>query len=306
MIIKNKLSNLEQNITIENTGFWRQKVSDYMQLIKVRLSSLVVFSSVITYLTAAQGKVNWFEVFILASAGLLVTGSANGINQIIEKDYDKLMTRTANRPVSTGRMSVTEAGISSFLMGLIGVLLIGIYLNQLSGLLALVSLLSYAFLYTPLKRVTPISVFVGAFPGALPTMLGWVAYTGKIDIAAIVLFTVQFVWQFPHFWSIAWILEDDYKRAGFKMLPFNPGRTRKTAFQCLLFSLILIPVGILPTVFNISGVVAAVVAVFGALYFSFYAYKLYKNCELADAKKLMMAAIIYLPIVQLFYLIDKI
>lgn len=296
----------EQHITIEATSFWKQKYADYMQLIKIRLSSLVVFSSVITYLTASRGTINWFEVFILGAAGLLVTGAANGINQIIEKDYDKLMTRTANRPVSTGRMSVTEAGISSTIMALVGVLLIGIFLNKLSGLLALVSLLSYAFLYTPLKRITPISVFVGAFPGAFPTMLGWVAYTGKIDLAAIILFTVQFVWQFPHFWSIAWLLEDDYKKAGFKMLPFNPGRTKKTAFQCLLFALILIPVGILPTVFGISGVVAAVVAVFGALYFSFYAYKLYKSCELADAKKLMLAAIIYLPIVQLFYLIDKI
>ena len=300
------MDKIEQHIAIETTSFWKQKYGDYMQLIKIRLSSLVVFSSVITYLTAASGTINWFEVFILGAAGLLVTGAANGINQIIEKDYDKLMTRTANRPVSTGRMSVLEAGISSTLMGLVGVFLIGFYLNQLSGILALVSLLSYAFVYTPLKRVTPISVFVGAFPGAFPTMLGWVAYTGIIDLAAIVLFTVQFVWQFPHFWSIAWLLEDDYKKAGFKMLPFNPGRTQKTAFQCLLFSLILIPIGILPTVFGISGVVAAVVAVFGALYFSFYAYKLYKSCELADAKKLMLAAIIYLPIVQLFYLIDKI
>ncbi len=300
------MDRVEHNIVLVAPNFWKQKWSDYMQLIKFRLSSLVVFSSVITYLTAVSGTINWFEVSILALAGLLVTGAANGINQIIEKDYDKLMTRTANRPVSTGRMSVLEAGVSSTLMGLIGVVLIGVYLNQLSGLIALISLLSYAFVYTPLKRVTPISVFVGAFPGALPTLLGWVAYTGKIDLAAIVLFTVQFVWQFPHFWSIAWLLEDDYKRAGFKMLPFNPGRTKKTAFQCLLFSLILIPVGILPTVFGISGIVAAVVAVFGALYFSFYAYKLYKSCELADAKKLMLAAIIYLPIVQLFYLIDKI
>jgi protoheme IX farnesyltransferase len=300
------LDRVEHNIVLVAPNFWKQKWSDYMQLIKFRLSSLVVFSSVITYLTAVNGTINWFEVSILALAGLLVTGAANGINQIIEKDYDKLMTRTANRPVSTGRMSVLEAGISATLMGLVGVVLIGVYLNQLSGLIALISLLSYAFVYTPLKRVTPISVFVGAFPGALPTLLGWVAYTGKIDLAAIVLFTVQFVWQFPHFWSIAWLLEDDYKRAGFKMLPFNPGRTKKTAFQCLLFSLILIPVGILPTVFGISGIVAAVVAVFGALYFSFYAYKLYKSCELADAKKLMLAAIIYLPIVQLFYLIDKI
>jgi protoheme IX farnesyltransferase len=300
------LENINDNITIKLEGSWKLKLSDYAQLIKIRLSSLVVFSSVITYLTASKGHVNWFEVFILGFAGLLVTGAANGINQIIEKDYDKLMTRTANRPVSTGRMSVTEAGISSFLMGIVGVVLIGVYLNQLSGLLALISLLSYAFIYTPLKRITPISVFVGAFPGAFPTMLGWVAYSNKIDTAAIVLFTIQFVWQFPHFWSIAWLLEDDYKKAGFKMLPFNPGRTKKTAFQCLLFSLLLIPIGVLPTVFGISGVVAAVVAVFGALYFSFYAFKLYKSCELADAKKLMLAAIIYLPIVQLFYLIDKV
>ncbi|MES2380490.1 MAG: heme o synthase [Bacteroidota bacterium] len=300
------MKNVNDNITINYEASWKLKFSDYAQLIKFRLSSLVVFSSVITYLTASQGKVNWFEVFILGFAGLLVTGAANGINQIIEKDYDKLMTRTANRPVSTGRMSVMEAGISSTIMGLIGVLLIGIFLNKLSGALALVSLLSYAFVYTPLKRITPISVFVGAFPGAFPTMLGWVAYTNRIDLAAIILFTVQFVWQFPHFWSIAWLLEDDYKKAGFKMLPFNPGRTKKTAFQCLLFSLLLVPIGILPTIFGISGIVAAVVAVFGALYFSYYAYKLYKSCELADAKKLMLAAIVYLPIVQLFYLIDKI
>lgn len=301
------MDKLEQNIIVNsNTGFWKQKYSDYLQLIKLRLSSLVVFSSVITYLTASKGSVNWFEVVILAIAGLLVTGAANGINQIIEKDYDKLMSRTFNRPVSAGRMSTLEAGVSTFIMAVVGVALIGLFLNKLSGLLALISLLSYAFLYTPLKRVTPISVFVGAFPGAFPTMLGWVAYTGKLDIGAIVLFTVQFVWQFPHFWSIAWLLEEDYKKAGFKMLPFNPGRTKKTAFQCLLFALMLIPVGILPTVFGISGVVAAVVAVFGALYFSFYAYKLYKSCELTDAKKLMIAAIIYLPIVQIFYLIDKI
>lgn len=300
------MKDINDNITINYKASWKLKFADYAQLIKFRLSSLVVFSSVITYLTATQGKVNWFEVFILGLAGLLVTGAANGINQIIEKDYDKLMTRTANRPVSTGRMSVLEAGVSSTIMGLIGVLLIGIFLNKLSGALALISLLSYAFVYTPLKRVTPISVFVGAFPGAFPTMLGWVAYTNRIDLAAIILFTVQFVWQFPHFWSIAWLLEDDYKKAGFKMLPFNPGRTRKTAFQCLLFSLLLVPIGILPTIFGISGIVAAVVAVFGALYFSYYAYKLYKSCELADAKKLMLAAIVYLPIVQLFYLIDKV
>lgn len=284
----------------------KSKLVDYIQLIKLRLTSLVVFSSVVTYLTAANGDINWIQVLILSVSGLLVTGSANGINQVIEKDYDKLMTRTENRPVASGRMTSVEAAISSLLMGIIGVFLITKYLNPISGLLAFISLISYAFIYTPLKRVSPISVFVGAFPGALPTMLGWVAYTGSIGIEAIVLFSVQFVWQFPHFWSIAWLLEDDYKRAGFKMLPFNPGRNKKTALQCLLFSMLLIPIAVLPFYYGISGIVSTIVAIAAGIYFSFYAYKLYKNCEIADAKKLMLAAIIYLPIVQLAFLFDKI
>jgi protoheme IX farnesyltransferase len=284
----------------------RSKARDYNQLVKVRLTSLVVFSSVITYLTASQGAINWFELTMLAIGGFLVTGSANGINQVIEKDFDKLMQRTANRPVATNRMSVLEASIFSGLIGIIGVSMIALFLNQISGILAFAALISYAFLYTPLKRISPISVFVGAFPGAIPTMLGWVAFTGKIDSSALVLFGVQFFWQFPHFWSIAWILDDDYKRAGFKMLPSNPGRDKSTALQTLAFSLVLIPIGMLPAQMGISGMISGIVGIFGGLMLSYYAFRLFKSCEIKDAKKLMFASFIYLPMVQLAYLMDKI
>lgn len=284
----------------------RSKARDYNQLVKVRLTSLVVFSSVITYLTASQGAINWFELTMLAIGGFLVTGSANGINQVIEKDFDKLMQRTANRPVATNRMSVLEASIFSGLIGIVGVSMIALFLNQISGILAFAALISYAFLYTPLKRISPISVFVGAFPGAIPTMLGWVAFTGKIDSSALVLFGVQFFWQFPHFWSIAWILDDDYKRAGFKMLPSNPGRDKSTALQTLAFSLVLIPIGMLPAQMGISGMISGIVGIFGGLMLSYYAFRLFKSCEIKDAKKLMFASFIYLPMVQLAYLIDKI
>ena len=298
--------NLQSGALKREKKQWVLAIIDFTQLVKLRLTLTVVFSALMAYWIALPMERSLtYKLFSIFIGGFLITGAANALNQALEKGYDARMSRTANRPLPSGRMEESTAVLIAGVMSVFGLIILA-NLSLWSALLGAISLLLYAFVYTPLKRVTPISVFVGAFPGALPTMLGWVAYTGKIDIAAIVLFTVQFVWQFPHFWSIAWILEDDYKRAGFKMLPFNPGRTRKTAFQCLLFSLVLIPVGILPTVFNISGVVAAVVAVFGALYFSFYAYKLYKSCELADAKKLMMAAIIYLPIVQLFYLIDKI
>lgn len=285
--------------------YLKAKARDYNQLVKFRLTFLVVFSSVITYLTASAGAIQWFEVAMLSLGGFLVTGASNGINQIIEKDYDKLMVRTANRPVATNRMSVTEAAVVSLLMGLIGVFIIRTYLNPLSGWLALAALLSYAFVYTPLKRISPVSVFVGAFPGAIPTLLGWVAYTGTIDMPAIILFGVQFFWQFPHFWSIAWILDDDYKRAGFKMLPSTPGRDKGTAFQTLTFSLVLIPIGMLPYQYGVAGVTSAIVGALGGLMLSYYSFRLFKTCEISDAKKLMFASFIYLPMVQLAYLFDK-
>ena len=297
---------LVQNNSDVSVSLLRAKVTDYNQLVKFRLSFLVVFSSVITYLTASTGAINWFEVAMLSLGGFLVTGAANGINQIIEKDFDKLMLRTANRPVATNRMSVTEASLVCLSMGLSGVLIIGFFLNPLCGWISFAALMSYAFVYTPLKRISPVSVFVGAFPGALPTMLGWVAFTGKIDMPAILLFGVQFFWQFPHFWSIAWILDDDYKRAGFKMLPSTPGRDKGTALQTLAFSLVLIPIGMLPTQYGITGITSAIIAVAGGLMLSYLSFKLFKTCDNKDAKRLMFASFIYLPVVQLAYLFDKI
>jgi len=283
------------------------KLKDYLLLVKLRLSLLVVFSSVVTYLTAAMGhSINWFELSMLALGGFFVTGSANGINQIIEKDFDKLMHRTANRPLATNRISILEAAIFCTLLGLIGVALIGFYLNKTSSLLALASLLSYAFIYTPLKRISPISVLVGAFPGAVPAMLGWVAFTGTIGIEALVFFGIQFFWQFPHFWSVAWLLDDDYKRAGFKMLPSTPGRDKGTALQTLAFTLVLIPFGILPAYLGFAGIISTIIAVSGGIWMSYNAYLLFKSCDIASAKRLMFSAFIYLPLVQLAFWLDKI
>jgi protoheme IX farnesyltransferase len=282
-------------------------LKDYLLLVKLRLSLLVVFSSVVTYLTAAMGhSINWFELSMLALGGFFVTGSANGINQIIEKDFDKLMHRTANRPLATNRISIMEAAIFCTLLGLIGVALIGFYLNKTSSLLALASLLSYAFIYTPLKRVSPISVLVGAFPGAVPAMLGWVAFTGTIGIEALVFFGIQFFWQFPHFWSVAWLLDDDYKRAGFKMLPSTPGRDKGTALQTLAFTLVLIPFGMLPAYLGFAGLISTGIAVVGGIWMSYNAYLLFKSCDIASAKRLMFSAFIYLPVVQLAFWLDKI
>ncbi len=301
-----KVKAIHTNNTTTGLSYIKSKVGDYNQLIKFRLTFLVVFSSVITYLTASTGAINWFEVAMLTIGGFLVTGASNGINQVIEKDFDKLMIRTANRPVATNRMGAMEASVFSMILGISGVLIISLYLNPLSGWLALGALISYAFIYTPLKRVSPISVFVGAFPGAIPTLLGWVAFTGEIDSNALIVFGVQFFWQFPHFWSIAWILDDDYKRAGFKMLPSTPGRDKGTAFQTLTFSLALIPIGMLPYQYGISGGISAIIGILGGLMLTYYSYRLFKTCETADAKKLMFASFIYLPLVQLAYLFDKI
>jgi heme o synthase len=298
------LESLSQHQALPVSAF-KQKVTDYNQLIKTRLSFLVVLSAALTYGTAAyNSSINWFDLFILVAGGFLVTGAANGINQVIEKNYDKLMVRTANRPVATNRMSITEAGFASAFMGLAGVLLIGFYLNQLTGVLAFISLALYAFIYTPMKRISPVSVFVGAFPGALPVLLGYTAFSGQITYEALMLFAVQFFWQFPHFWSIAWILDDDYKRAGFKMLP-TYAKDKTSALITLAFTICLLPIGLMPTFEGYLGIASAVVALLGGLMLTYFSFTLYKTCDNKDAKRLMFASFLYLPVVQLTFLIDK-
>src|SRR5690606_30990579 len=188
------------------------KATAYFKLLKFRLSLTIAFSCAIGFLLGSPER-NWMQVALVILGGLLVTGSANIINQILEKDFDKLMKRTANRPLPTNALTITEAAIFSFLLAISGFVLLAVNFNLLSAAFSLLSLILYGFVYTPLKRISPICVFVGAFPGAFPPLIGWVAATGVLGMEAWVLFGIQFIWQFPHFWAIAWVLDEDYKKA---------------------------------------------------------------------------------------------
>lgn len=288
----------------QKTGFSLSRISDYAQFTKMRLSSLVVLSAAITY-AHASSSVDWQKLLWLILGGFLITGSSNGFNQIIERDTDKLMRRTANRPLPAERMSVSEAGIIAFLMGIAGLYILWNFINPLSGLLGLLALGLYTVIYTPLKKLTPFAVFIGAFPGAIPPMLGWVAATGSFSVEAWIVFAIQFIWQFPHFWAIAWVIDEDYKRAGFKMLPSRGGRDKSSAFQVLVYSLSLIPISLLPVAFKMSGPVAGTIILFCGIFFALYAYRLFQSCSEKTASRLMFASFVYLPVVQIILLMDK-
>jgi heme o synthase len=281
-------------------------IEDLKQLIKVRLTLTVVLSASIAFLigSKAQGETHWGNWLILTIGGLLVTGSANGFNEIIERNLDKLMSRTANRPLPAGRMTSGQALVLSLLMGLVGTLLL-VRLNFLTGVLSVFSILLYAFLYTPLKRKSPIAVFVGAFPGALPPLIGYFAAFKEpfIDEIPLVLFAIQFVWQFPHFWSIAWVLDDDYKKAGFRLLPTTK-RDIFSACMVLLSAILFLPVVLLPTVLGFGGYVVGVVSGLGALVFIYYALQLVLKKDIASAKKVMFTSFFILPLLQLLLLLD--
>ena len=292
-------------IHTKTVGF-KSKMADYSQLVKFRLTFTVVFSSILGYLLGVENEIDWLLVSALALGGFLVVASSNGINQIIEKDFDKLMTRTENRPIAQNRMTILEAGIFCAITGVVGVSILGLYLNTYSALLGFASLMCYAFIYTPLKKVSNLAVLVGAFPGAIPPLLGWVAATGEFTSAAVVLFLLQFFWQFPHFWSIAWILDDDYKKAGYQLLPSASGRTEESATQIIIYSAVLIPLSFLPHIFGISGQTSMVVVTVGSILLTLFSYKLYKSLSIKDAKRLMFASILYNPLVLISLLIDKI
>lgn len=280
-------------------------VTDILQLSKVRLTTSVVFSALAGYFIAFD-KFDVFTFIYLLTGGFLVVAASNGFNQILEKEHDKLMERTANRPLPTGRMSVKEAFWLSLTMSLVGVFLL-YRINFLSGFFGTISIILYVLVYTPLKRISPISVLVGAFPGAIPFMLGWVAATNDFDVEPGILFAIQFIWQFPHFWAIAWVCDDDYKRAGFKMLPGE--KDKSTAWKAVSYCLFLIPISILP-VFGITGslqlsILASILIVILGIWFATKAIGLFKNVDDASAKKLMFASFIYLPLLQLIYIIDR-
>jgi protoheme IX farnesyltransferase len=275
---------------------------------KLRLAALVVVSAGICYGLAAT-TFDWGVFGWLILGGTLLTGASNGFNEVIERELDALMERTKTRPLPTGRMSVAEAVIVATLTAAAGIGILGMLINPMSGILGLIALLSYVLAYTPLKRVTPFAVFVGAIPGAIPPMLGCVAATegfGEVTHLAWLMFAVQFIWQFPHFWAIAWRVHDDYLRAGFKMLPSTGGRDRASAFQIVIYTLGLIPISLLPTFFGFVGNIAAVVAVVAGGIFAKQAIDLYRSLSAEDAKRLMFGSFFYLPVVQLAYLFDKI
>jgi heme o synthase len=275
---------------------------------KLRLAALVVVSAGICYGIAADA-VDWMVFTWLIIGGTLLTGASNGFNEIIERELDGLMERTKARPLPMGRMSVVEAVIVAALSGAVGIGILGIFINPMSGILGLIAMLSYVLAYTPLKRVTPFAVFVGAIPGAIPPMLGCVAATdgfGSITHLAWLMFAVQFIWQFPHFWAIAWRVNDDYLKAGFKMLPSAGGRDRGSAFQIVVYAIGLIPISLLPTFFGFVGNIAAVVAVIAGGIFAKQAIDLYRSLDADAAKRLMFGSFLYLPVVQLAYLFDKV
>lgn len=280
------------------------KVKHYFRLLKFRLSSTVAFSSAIGYMLG-EGHLKLLNILLIMLGGFLVTGSANIINQILEKDLDKLMKRTAQRPLPTGALTIGEAIVFCALLGVVGVGLLAIYFNTLTAVLALMSLILYGFVYTPLKRISPICVLVGAIPGGLPPLLGWVAATGVVSIEAWILFGIQFTWQFPHFWAIAWVLDDDYKRAGFKMLPMEGGKNLKTAFQIMTYTLLLIPLSMLPLQFGMTGKTSAIIAVLCGVLFLAQTLYLMQTCSKKAAMSIMFGSFLYLPIVQIALVLDK-
>ncbi len=290
-----------------------KKIKDYVQLMKPSLSIMVVFSSVISYLLAPKVvEYNWTMIFLLFAGGMLVTGSANAINQVVEKDTDAQMKRTSTRPIASGRVSVGEGWAFAIITGIAGVLMLGYYFNWLSAELAAFSLFLYAFIYTPLKKVNSIAVLMGAVPGALPCLIGWAAGDDKLSTGGWILFAFQFFWQFPHFWAIAWVAHRDYSAVGFKLLPANEGPTKFTALQTIAYSLLLVPVTALPfftgmcSYDTMAGMISLGLIIVANLFMIGRCVTLYRTMEVSAARKVMFGSYMYLPVVMFALLLSKI
>jgi heme o synthase len=279
------------------------KFKSYVSFTKFRLSFLVIVSALSGYLFA--GGKDFIQITYLIVGGLLVTAASNGANQIWEKDLDILMKRTQGRPLPQKNMSLKESYLIVILFLALGIFLL-LQLNFTTAILGLLSFVMYVFIYTPMKRVSPWAVFVGAFPGAMPPMLGAIAHTNEFGLMPGVLFFVQFIWQFPHFWAIAWVVYDDYKAGGFSLLPSKEGKGKASAYQILVYSFLLIPISLIPWVLNWTGITTLIVGTIASSWFFWYAFRLFISCEDKDAKKLMFASFVYLPIIQFLYVFDKI
>ncbi|KIX20929.1 protoheme IX farnesyltransferase [Flavobacterium sp. 316] len=283
--------------------------SSFVAITKARLAISVVFSTVAGYLLGVNSwsSQNWLTLLFLIVGGYCMVGASNVFNQIIEKDLDALMDRTKNRPLPLGTVSKQNAFILGIILTLLGLSIL-YYVNAKTAMFGAISIFMYVSLYTPLKTITPLSVFVGAFPGAIPYMLGWVAATGNFGIEAGTLFIIQFFWQFPHFWAIGWFLYDDYKKAGFFMLPTGK-RDKKTALQTILYTIWMIIASIIPA-FGYTGklfltkISAGIVVMLG-LWMLFYAVKLYKEMDAKAARKLMIVSVSYISLLQIVFILDK-
>jgi protoheme IX farnesyltransferase len=291
---------------VANKGGNNNKLKDYLQLMKPSLSIMVVFSSVICYLLAPKVvEFDWIMILLLFVGGMLVTGSANTINQVVERETDAIMKRTASRPVASGRMSVEEGWAFAVITGLVGVFILGYYFNWLSAGLAAFSLFLYAFVYTPLKRVNAIAVLVGAFPGALPCLIGWAAGEDELSAGGWVLFAIQFLWQFPHFWAIAWVAHNDYSSAGFKLLPSDKGPTKWTALQTVIYALLLLPVCAVPYLMGMTGSLSLIIVSLTNIFLLIQCVRLYREHNSKAARRVMFSSYLHLPVVFLALLSDK-
>ena len=279
---------------------------DFKQLTKVGLSLSVVFSSLAGYLLAVE-KIQFPILIMLAIGGYLMVGASNAFNQIIEKDTDALMKRTMNRPLPAGRMHVSMALVIAISFTIVGLAIL-YSINPKSALFGAISIFLYTSIYTPLKSVTPLAVFVGAIPGAIPFMLGWVAATDDFSIEPGMLFLIQFFWQFPHFWAIAWLQFDEYKKAGFNLMPMGR-KDKKAVLQIILYTVCLMIVSVIPVLkmtgsFYIYPITAILVLFFGGVML-YYAVKLYKNQTNKEARQLMLSSVLYITLIQVIYVIDK-
>ena len=297
---------MESTVITDNKISMQAIISDFKQLTKVGLSLSVVFSSVAGYLLAID-VVNYFTLLMLAIGGFFMVGASNAFNQIIEKDTDLIMKRTQNRPLPTGRMSVNVALTIAILFTISGLSIL-YSINAKTALFGAISIFLYTSVYTPLKPVTPLSVFVGAIPGAIPFMLGWVAATNQFGMEAGFLFMIQFFWQFPHFWAIGWLQHEEYKKAGFNMLPMgqkNKGAVKQIIFYTVIMILVSIsPVLKLSGAFYIHPITAVIVALLG-VYMLYFGVKLHKSEDNVDARKLMLSSVLYITVVQIVYVVDK-
>jgi protoheme IX farnesyltransferase len=279
------------------------QVKPYIDLLKSRLSITVAFSGTFGYILASVDPKIW-DILLISLGGFLLTGAANIVNQLKEIEFDKLMNRTAKRPLPTQTLTPKQAQLFGLVVATAAMLIL-VSFNWKTAAIGLLSYFLYGYVYTPLKRVGPISVFVGAFPGAFPPMIGWLAATGQFGWEPGILFAIQFFWQFPHFWAIAWVADEDYKKAGFKMLPNGGKKDIKTAFTIMIYTLFLIPLGFLPYLMYMTGITSAIIAVTAGILFLSQTFYLMMNPTDKAARWMMFGSFIYLLVVQIAFLFDK-